>query len=243
VVKKTLAGVGGVVALVGGLGVWGGWVAAQPPGNPASGPPVRQASAQGPATQPMTSPGLPGTRVAIVNINKVLKNYHKAQTLNAQIRTKVQAYAKQMNDLREQMQKDQAELAKPTTPPQQKEQYEKHIVNIQRQLQDIDNDARKVIGKEQGDVAVGLFREIEGVIKAVAASNNFDIVLSYPDATEDTEMYTQDNVVRKLAAQAAIPLYYKPHVDMTAAVIQTLNASYPAPAASTAPAAPPAPGR
>ncbi len=78
----------------------------------------------------------------------------------------------------------------------------------------------------------------------MAASNNFDIVLSYPDATEDAEMYTQDNVVRKLAAQAAMPLYYKPHVDMTGAVIQTLNASYPAPAASTAPAAPPAtPGR
>ena len=64
----------------------------------------------------------------------------------------------------------------------------------------------------------------------MAASNNFDIVLSYPDATEDAEMYTQDNVVRKLAAQAAMPLFYKPHVDMTNAVIQTLNASYPAPA-------------
>jgi Skp family chaperone for outer membrane proteins len=197
-----------------------------------------------PTTQP-TSTATPGTRVAVVNINKVLKNYAKAQSLNASIRTKVQSYATQMNSKREEMQKLQAELAKPTTQGKQKEDMEKQVVNLQRYLQDIDNEARKVIGKEQGDIAVAIFREIEGVIKAVATTNNFDLVLSYPDATEDNEMYIQDNVVRKLAAQAAMPMYYRPHIDITAAVIQTLNASYPAPAATgvapvsgTAPAAP-----
>ena len=93
-----------------------------------------------------------------------------------------------------------------------------------------------MISKEQGDIAVQIFREIEGVIKAVATTNNFDIVLSYPDATEDAEMYTQENVVRKLAAQAAMPLFYKPHVDMTKAVIDTLNLSYPVAAGQTVPA-------
>jgi Skp family chaperone for outer membrane proteins len=224
------------LALAGGLGGWSTFVAAQTGGQP-----IRQTSSTNPApaaTTPMTSPGLPGTRVAVVNINKVLKNYSKAQTLNNAIRGKVQGYAKMMNDKRDEMQRAQAELAKPTTPQAMKENLEKQIVNLQRQLQDIDNDARKVIGKEQGDIAVQIFREIEGVVRAVAASNNFDIVLSYPDATEDNEMYVQDNVVRKLASQAAMPLYYKPHVDMTAAVIQTLNASYPAPAGTPAAAAP-----
>jgi Skp family chaperone for outer membrane proteins len=233
-VKKSLACVAGALALAGGFGVWSTWVAAQPPANQ----PVRQTSASSPAptsTTPTAGSSLPGTRVAIVNINKVLKNYNKAQTLNNQIKVKVQAYAKQMNDLRDQMQRAQAELTKPTTTPPMKEQLEKQIVNIQRQLQDIDNDARRVIGKEQGDVAIQIFREIEGVIKAVATSNNFDIVLSYPDATDDNEMYVQENVVRKLATQAAMPLFYKPHVDMTAAVIQTLNVSYPAPATTPSP--------
>ena len=230
--KKSVAFVA-AVALAGGFGMWSTWVAAQPP---AGGPPVRQTSASGAAPTATTSPAvasLPGTRVAVVNINKVLKNYQKAQNLNNAIKVKVQAYAKQMNDKREEIQKLQAELTKPTTAQGTKEQYEKQIVNLQRYLQDIDNEARKTIGKEQGDIAVQIFREIEGVIRAVATSNNFDIVLSYPDATEDNEMYVQDNVVRKLAAQAAMPLFYKPHVDMTAAVIQTLNMSYPAPAAAS----------
>jgi Skp family chaperone for outer membrane proteins len=189
----------------------------------------------------MAPTSMPGTRVAVVNINKVLKNYNKAQTLNASIRNKVQFYAKQINDKKDEMQKLQTKLAVPTISPQEKEQFEKQIVNLQRSLQDVDNDARKVISKEQGDIAVSIFKEIEGVVRAVATSNNFDIVLSYPDATDDNEMYTQDNVVRKLAAQAAMPLFYKPHVDMTNAVIQTLNANYPAPVASSAPAVPTAP--
>jgi Skp family chaperone for outer membrane proteins len=226
-----------VLALAGGYGIWGGWVAAQPP---AGNNPVRPVSntQPGPAPQMSSASALPGTRVAVVNINKVLKNYAKAQALNGQIKNKVTAYAKQINDKKEEIQKLQTELAKPNVLAPQKEQMEKQIVNLQRSLQDIDNDARKVISKEQGDIAVQIFREIEGVIKAVAASNNFDVVLSYPDATEDAEMYTQDNVVRKLAAQAAMPLYYKPHVDMTKAVIDTLNMSYPVAASGATPAAP-----
>jgi Skp family chaperone for outer membrane proteins len=236
VVKNIFASVVGALAIVGAYHIAGGGLAAQPPAGPASNTGVRQTVATQSAP-PMTA--MPGTRVAVVNINKVLKNYNKAQSLNATIRTKVQSYATQINAKKEEIQKLQTSLTNPTTTPQQKEQIEKQIVNLQRSLQDIDNEARKVISKEQGDIAVAIFREIEGVIKAVAASNNFDIVLSYPDATDEAEMYTQDNVVRKLAAQAAMPLYYKPHVDMTNAVIQTLNASYPAPAVSTAPAPPP----
>jgi Skp family chaperone for outer membrane proteins len=237
VVKKSLACVAAVLAMAGGYGVWGTWVAAQPQ---ATGSGVRPVNATGPAPMaPAAASAMPGTRVAVVNINKVLKNYAKAQKLNNDIRTKVQGYAKQINDKKEEIQKLQTELAQPTTTPQRKEQIEKQIVNLQRLLQDIDNEARKVIGKEQGDIAVQIFREIEGVIRAVATSNNFDIVFSYPDATDDADMYTQDNVVRKLAAQAAMPLFYKPHVDMTKAVIDTLNMSYPVAAATpTAPTAP-----
>src|SRR5207302_1003594 len=80
-------------------------------------------------------------------------------------------------------------------------------------------------GKEQGDIAVQIFKEIEGVIQAVAGAHGFDLVLSYPDSasSDPTEMYSQDNVVRKMASQAAIPIYYKPHIDLTDAVVKTLN--------------------
>jgi hypothetical protein len=51
-------------------------------------------------------------------------------------------------------------------------------------------------------------------------------------------MYAQQNVVRKLASGAAIPIFYKPHVDLTDAVVTTLNARFPVappPATSSVP--------
>src|SRR5439155_24139382 len=131
-------------------------------------------------------------------------NYQKAQQLNTQIKNKVQYYSNKMNEKRTEVQRLQAELTKPTLAPQQKDQYEKDILRLQRELQDLDAQARKEIGKEQGDIAVQIFKEIEGVIQAVAVANGFDLVLSFPDATttDGGDMYSQDNVVRKMASQA-----------------------------------------
>jgi Skp family chaperone for outer membrane proteins len=231
-VKKTIALLTGLSAVCGFV-AWAGWAAAQPPGTR---PPVQQASATAPAPT-----AAPGTRVAVVNINTVLKNYQKAQALNNAIKQDVQTYATQMNQKRDEINRLQADLTKPTTTPAQKDQWEKQIVNLQRALQDLDNEARKVISKKQGDIAVNIFHEIEDVIKAVATTNNFDLVLSYPDATTNDELYSQDNVVRKLASQAAIPIFYKPHIDITSAVVQTLNARHPVQqAGAAATPAPPA---
>lgn len=213
-----------------GFGMLAAWAVGQTPNNPPGK--VVPASATAP-----NSPAMPGTRVAVVNINSVLKNYLKAQYLNNSIKNEVQGYATQMNKIKEEVAKNQAEIAKPTTTTPQREQMERAVVALNRQLQDLDNDARKKITSKQGEIATAIYREIETVVDAVAKTNNFDLVLSYPDATTKEEMYVVDNVVRKMASQAAIPLYYKPHIDLTNAVIATLNASFPAP---TGPASPPA---
>ena len=174
----------------------------------------------------------------MVNINKVLKGYNKAQSLNAKISERVKGYADQMTKIREQMTKLQADGSK-TPDPKAREGIEDQLRRLQHQLQDLDETARREVSKEQGETAVMLFKEVEQVIKAVAVTNGFDLVLSYPDATTAEELYAPPNVVRKLASQAAIPMFYKPHIDLSDAVIATLNQYYPS--AATAPGAPAAP--
>lgn len=201
-------------------------------------PPITQTSGSQPAN--VTSPGVVPVRTAVLNVNKVLKNFNKAQQLNKFISDKVNAYGAQINAKREEVTKLQAEIAK-SVDPAQAEQLKKRGVQLEREMQDLDAEARKDISAQQGTIAVGIYRDIEGVIQRVAVANGFDLVMSYPDATTESEMYSQPNVVRKLAAQAAIPLYYKPHIDITDAVVQTLNATFPVAAASpSAGATPPA---
>lgn len=199
-------------------------------------PPITQTSGSQPA---VTSPGVVPVRTAVLNVNKVLKNFNKAQQLNTFISSKVNAYGQQINAKREEVAKIQAEIAK-SVDPVQAEQFKKRGVQLEREMQDLDAEARKDISAQQGTIAVGIYKDIEGVVQRVAVANGFDLVMSYPDATTDTEMYSQANVVRKLASQAAIPLYYKPHIDITDAVVQTLNATFPVAATPPAGATPPA---
>jgi Skp family chaperone for outer membrane proteins len=202
----------------------------------AARPPIQQTS----ATAPGAATGVVPIRTAVVNINKVLKNFNKAQQLNNFISTKVNGYGQQITAKRDELTKLQGEIAKAVT-AEQKDQLQKRGLQLEREMQDLDVEARKDISAQQGTIAVGIYRDIEGVIQRVAVANGFDLVLSYPDATADAEMYSQPNVVRKLASQAAIPIYYKPHIDITDAVVQTLNATFPVAApAAAAPAAAPA---
>lgn len=193
-----------------------------------------------PPVQQNTAPAMTGvvpTRTAVLNINKVLKNFNKAQQQNNLISNRVNGYGQQITAYREQLNKLQGEIAKAVT-QEQKDAFQKQGVEIERKMQDLDAEARKDISAQQGAIAVGIFRDIEGVVQRVAVANGFDLVMSYPDATADAEMYTQPNVVRKLASQAAIPLYYKAHIDITDAVIQTLNATFPVPPVPTTAAQP-----
>lgn len=191
-----------------------------------------------PATS-MSAPAAPGTRVCVVNMNKVLKNFNKAQQLNKFISDRVNNYGQQITAKRDQIAKMQADMGKELVPANV-ENMRKQMVQLEREMQDLDAEARKDITNQQGTIAIGIYKDIEGVINRCAVANGFDIVLSFPDATSEAEMYAQPNVVRKLASQAAIPIFYKPHVDLTDAVVQTLNATFPV--AAVPPPTTPTPG-
>ena len=188
-------------------------------------PPIQQTGGNAPSTaQP--PPSAPPVRTAVLNINKVLKNFNKAQQLNNQISMQVNMYGQQITERREKMVKLQADLQK-AVDPAQRDAIEAQAKVLDREMQDIDLQAKKDISAKQGTIAVGIYKDIEGVIQRVAVANNFDLVMSYPDATVEGELYSQQNVVRKLASQAAIPIYYKAHIDISDAVVQTLNAMFP----------------
>lgn len=200
--------------------------------------PITQTGGNTPAAT-QTAPAVVPTRTAVLNINKVLKNFNKAQQLNTMISNKVNAYGAQINERREKLVKLQGDMQK-VVDPAQKEAIEQQARVLDREMQDIDAQAKKDISNQQGTIAVAIYKDIEGVIQRVAVANNFDLVMSYPDAIGDGEMYSVQNVVRKLASQAAIPMYYKGHIDISDAVVQTLNLQFPVAPPPTSAAVPPA---
>jgi Skp family chaperone for outer membrane proteins len=193
-----------------------------------SKPVLQQTSGNAPAVTPATPSPFP-VRTAVLNINKVLKNFNKAQQLNNLISGMVNQYGQQITEKRDKLVKLQTDLQK-TLDPAQKDAIESQMKQLDRDMQDLDLKAKKDISSRQGTIAVEIYKDIEGVIQRVAVANGFDLVMSYPDAMTPEDLYSQPNVVRKLASQAAIPIYYKPHIDISDAVVQTLNATFPVPA-------------
>jgi Skp family chaperone for outer membrane proteins len=133
------------------------------------------------------------------------------------------------------------QAAAPKEPDTQKrEAMATEAKKLTRDIQDLDDEAQRKVTTEQGNIAVQVYKEIEGVVAGIARSYDLELVLVYPDITAPEEANLPQTVFKKLSAPAAMPMYYAPNLDITQAVVDTLNRQFPAPAAGP-PAAAPAP--
>ena len=213
------------LAAVGGIAGYASWVRAQQPGG---APPANAAA------QPQGRP-----KIALVNIVKVLKNYHKATFQGKEISAKRQGYVDRLNAIRTQISEANKQIAA-TQVPADRDRLEKQIRELQRQGEDVEREAQKVVSELSNNTLIQVYKEICAVIDAYATAHGYELILCYPDASDpkdSTVMIAQ----LKLQTPALMPFYHSKGMDLTEGVIATLNARYPAPQASAAPnGAPPA---
>jgi len=200
--------------------------------------------------QPAGPPGVAGaeprTRIALVNLGHVIKNYNKFKQFQEELKKAVEPYQLRDKQIVGQIEAHQKALQDPTKSAAEKETLEKNLRTYQRQREDNANDVKALVGKKNDDQMVILYREMQDVAQRYAVSHNFDLVLHYNDALPNTpDYYTPMNVARKMQAGACVPVYAANGMDISIQLIQTLNASYaPPPAGSAmtpAPAAAPRP--
>ncbi len=204
-------------------------------------------TADAPAT---TTPAATGRGVAVFNVPKVMREYQKWQYFAAEVnkeRTeKAAMLAKKQNEGIDLQNKIKTEVSK-----QKQEEMSQQLIVLQRQLQDMEQQARKEIDEKSMTHLRTLFGELRTVVDAVAKTNGFDLVLAYPDASTEEEKASPVYLEMKLRTPAAMPFYVSPNIDITAVVIQTLNKNFPAPgpvspvtpAGATAPVPTPAPAK
>lgn len=183
-------------------------------------------NAQTPAPAPAAAAVGRGT--AVFNVARVMKDYQKwqyfAQEMNKERQGRGAELAKLRNDIIEMETKIKNELV-----ATQKAMYEQTFVNMQRQFEDKERNIRKEIDDKSAAHLRQLFAEIRTVVEAVAKTNGFDLVMSYPDALTEEEMRSPLYYDLKLRPPAAMPFYVSPNVDLTSVVVKTLNANFPAP--------------
>lgn len=182
------------------------------------------AQAQGPMGG--SAPASPrAQRIVIVNIAKVLRDYNKANFQGAEITKKRQLYVTQVQSLRDQLAAVNKDF-QTTQNPDLKKKLQEQALGIQRRIEDIDRDAQRELTTLSNDTIVRVYKEIKGVIFDIAKTNNLDMVLCYPAASDEKDENSPQVAQLMLQTPALIPFYHS-QMDITHVVVETLNKRYP----------------
>jgi Skp family chaperone for outer membrane proteins len=190
-----------------------------------------------------TRPAAPQTRIALINLPYVIKNYEKYKSFIKEMQEEDKKYVEQIKTKKD-IQEKKAKEAAATPDAAKKEALEQEGRNLQRDIEDLAAKARKEMNKRGSDMMVQVYKEIRDAAWRHAQSNNFDLVLHFEDGSTAEEMNSAAVIMRKMNAGGCIPLHWNPALDISGHVLYALNAAYagatgkPAAPASAAPATP-----
>lgn len=188
------------------------------------------------AQQPAPQQPAP-TRIGVINLVEVMKNYKKAQNMEGELRRLQQEWENKLKPFRDQMNALRTKYSNPGASAAEKEQIEKEVRKLQIDGSVMEEDAKKDLMKKSGEVYKQLYREVDDAVGRFAGSNGYAVIFCYNDAVTPDEKFAPGNVTRKLSLPAAaMPMYVGGGVDVSNIIWNNLNAMYPAAGA------PPGPG-
>jgi Skp family chaperone for outer membrane proteins len=195
-----------------------------------------------PAQQPAAVPA-PQTKIALINLNYVVKNYAKFIAFQGQMKEALTVYQEKDKQIATQMEAKTKELQAPSLPQAAKDKLDVELMNLKHAREDNSAAGKKVLADKSDAGMVTLYIEVANAAKLYATARGIELVMHYNDALDQSEMWSAPNIARKLQAGACIPLYFQPGMDISTQVVQMLNQSYqaglhpaPAGAASAQPA-------
>jgi len=168
---------------------------------------------------------VPRTRVALLNLTAVIKNYDKYKYFQEEIKKVVDPFLRKELHLRqkaEALQKKFEEAAN-AAQPISREEYEEQAKELRRKKEDLDTKARKAVGKKNDEAMKALFLDVEEAAKRYAIAHDFDLLLHYNDATTEEDMNCVQNIARKLKTEGFLPIYSAPGIDISKDIIELLN--------------------
>jgi Skp family chaperone for outer membrane proteins len=181
-------------------------------------------------TRPLAAqePPPPPTRIAVVNIGDVFRNYARLVDGQKEMVAALAPYKKAGEQLRDESNRLQKISTDPAASVDEKNDATKKLVAIRRQQEDMNLEAQKTVGKKNEQMLIAVYADLEAAVARHAEANQIDLVLTIGEPSGDERMKFA-NINRKVAAintGGIVPLYIRPRVDITQAVLKILNDGY-----------------
>lgn len=197
-----------------------------------------QAQPPAPAPAPAVAPRPLQTRIGLMNMVQVLKNYKKFTAIEENIKKRASELEKELEPFRAELVRLRQLAQAPNTSQEEHEKIEQRMRQLQVDAQNKEDLAKKELVKMNGEAALMIYKEVEAAVSLYARSNNLELVLFYNDAVTEQDYYHPVNLQRKLTQPAAVmPIFVTPGMDISNQIVSNLNARY-APTANAGPTAP-----
>jgi Skp family chaperone for outer membrane proteins len=192
--------------------------------------------------QPAAQPQPPAqTRVGILNMGYVLKNYAKVNNYTEEMKGHFTQFDAALKGMKDTIEARQKQLQDPKLSASDKEAVTTEITRLQREMEDKNNGMKKFVAAKTDEQMVTVYKDIQEAAQRYALSHNLDMVLTHIDAVSDADFLNPGNVMSKMQQRACMPLYYNKSMDVSKDIVDALNKNFQPPARTT-PTSTPAPG-
>jgi Skp family chaperone for outer membrane proteins len=167
----------------------------------------------------------PRTRIALINLTFVIKNYKKYTEFQEDIKTVIAPYQERDKKLRAKVEKLKQRKSDSPLVPAKAEDVEAALKKLNREKEILDEKAKKAIGQKSDKEMKILYTDVAEAAKRYAAAHDFDLVLHYNDATNEEDYVSVPNIARKLNTGALMPVYAVSGMDISTKLVELLNQS------------------
>jgi len=180
----------------------------------------------GQPNQQYQPPPIPKTKIAILNLQHVVKNYEKWRIFEEEYKSKYKNYDAEFEKIKKEGLQLKEQLAKMTADNPQAEPIKTRLKALDRQVQDLGDTAKAQLLKLQDDMSIHIYTEVEAAVGAYAKANDIDLVMQFNDGVLPTDKSNPQNIQRKMQTGACMPMYAVDGMDISATVIVMLNEHY-----------------
>jgi Skp family chaperone for outer membrane proteins len=172
-------------------------------------------------------PPAPRTRIALINLAQVIKQYEKIAVFQAEVKELLEPFQGKAKGIQKQIEVHTKELQQTDLQPDKRMQLEKNLRNFQRQLEDLNAEAKAFWAKKNDEQMLIFYKEVMDAAQRYARAHDFDLVMHYNDATpEMPEYWHPSNVSRKIQAGACVVMDVAPGMEITKEIVAALNDKY-----------------
>jgi Skp family chaperone for outer membrane proteins len=168
-------------------------------------------------------PEKPQTKVTVMNLAYVIKNYKKWKTFQTNYKAKRDEFDKELKPQKDKYDEFEKELKKDDLDAGTRKEIEKKMRDTEHLLKEQAEEYKQILADFEGESFKTIYSDVNNMAEHYAKAHGIELVMHFNDGTTEDEVNTTANIGRRMGQGALFPLYVIPGMDISKEVLALLN--------------------